>query len=371
MKFSVLQENLAKGLAIVGKAVATKGSLPVLANVLLATEEGRLKLAATNLETGITTWVGAKVEEEGAITIPARILAEFVGNLPPTQITGQVKNGILSIETEEARSSFNGVDAAEFPTLPIFPEESKLTFDPRSLGEAISEVAFAAASDEGRPILTGVLLKVEGQEATLVGVDGFRLSERKLALPVAVEKGFAVVIPARTLQEIVRLLSAEEEQLQVALVPNGNQVLFRGASVLISSQLLEGEFPDYQKIIPTEHSTQAQLKRSDWQKAVRLASVFAKDSASIIKLAFRPEENQVVLKAALAEVGEGQSLVAAAIEGEGLEMAFNSRYLTDILTNLADEELIFNTSGPLAPGLIKPLGRDNFLHIIMPVRVQE
>ncbi len=371
MRFSILQENLSAGLSIVGKAVATKGSLPVLANVLLATDEGRLKLSSTNLETGITTWVGAKVEEEGAITIPARILSEFVGNLPPTQIQGSVKNGILTLETEEAHSTFNGVDAAEFPTLPTFPEETKITFDPKSLARSISEVAFAAASDEGRPILTGVLLKVEDKQLTLVGVDGFRLSEKKMILPEPVTEGFSVVIPSRTLQEIVRLLANEENPIRVALVPQGNQILFRGENILISSQLLDGDYPDYTKIIPSESTITAKIRRDEWLKGVRLASVFAKDNASIVKMIFDSEKGSLLISAAMAEVGEGNSAVPATIEGDPLEVAFNGRYLLDVLNSLGDEELLFSSGGTLSPGVIKPIGRDDFLHIIMPVRVQD
>lgn len=371
MRFSVLQENLSQGLSTVGKAVATKGSLPVLANVLIATDEGRLKLAATNLETGIITWVGAKVEENGAVTIPARLLTEFVGNLPPEQINGAVANNLLTITTPTASSTFNGVDAAEFPALPQYPSETSLTFDPKLLAAAISEVAFAAAADEGRPILTGVLLKVTGEQAVLVGVDGFRLAERRITLSPAAKKDFSVVIPARTLQEIVRLLGAEKGTIEAAMIPEGNQVVFKGENILVFSQLLEGEYPDYAKIIPAEHSLTATFNRDELQKSVRLASVFARDSTSIVKFKVEPEEGRIKVSAAASELGEGMSQLAAQIEGEGLTIAFNSRYLADLLTNLKSEELVLTTAGNLAPAVFRPVGREDYLHIIMPVRVQE
>jgi len=205
----------------------------------------------------------------------------------------------------------------------------------------------------------------------LVGVDGFRLAERKITLSPPAKKDFSVVIPARTLQEIVRLLGTEKGAVEAAMIPEGNQVVFRGENILVFSQLLEGEYPDYVKIIPSEHTLAATFNREELQKSVRLASVFARDSTSIVRFKVEPEESRIKVSATASELGEGMSQIPAQIEGEGLTIAFNSRYLSDLLTNLKSEELTLTTAGSLTPAVFRPVGREDYLHIIMPVRVQE
>jgi len=373
MKFSCLSENLAKGLSIVSKAVSTKGSLPVLAHVLLKTEDGKVKLAATDLETGVVTWVGAKIEEEGAVTVPARLLSELVANLPPGKIEISTKKQSLTLRAPQAKSRLNGLSAEEFPPLPDVPEahsvEGKTTFslDPKIFPGAVSQVAFASASDESRPILTGVLIKGSGKDISLVGVDGFRLAERKLCLPEDLAKDLSIVIPSRTLAEVARLAAHQEEPVRVVLLPKENQILFELEGSRITSRLLEGQFPDYKKIIPPSFNTQAKLLTDEFLKAVRLASIFARDSASIVRLKLESSQ-PLTLFANTAEVGENRTKVEAEIEGEPLEIAFNSKYLTDVLSNLQSEEVIFEASGPLNPGVLKPSPSTNYLHLIMPVR---
>lgn len=370
MKLSLLQENLASGLSIVAHAVATKGSLPILSHVLLKAEGGRLKLAATNLETGIVTWVGAKVEEEGALSVPARLLAELISSLPPGKVTLNVSNQILSIASSHARSKINGVAADEFPNLPTPVREPILTLPPETLSKAVGQVAFAAATDEGRPVLTGVLFKVDNARLTLVGVDGFRLSEQRLVLDKAAATALSLVIPARTLSEVARLATGQEESLSIYLPPEENQIIFKTSVFEISSRLLEGEFPDYEKIIPQNFVSNATLAAAALAGAVKLAAIFAKDSANIIKLRLVPEEGKVQLLANTAEVGENETEVEGQIEGEVTEIAFNARYLLECLSNLKAEKIVFQISGPLNPGLIRIVDDPNFLHLIMPVRVQ-
>lgn len=373
MKFSCLSENLAKGLSVVSKAVSSKGSLPVLSHVLLKTEDGKIKLAATDLETGIVTWVGAKVEEEGAISVPARLLSELVVNLPPGKIEINTEKQILTLNAPNATSRLNGLAAEEFPPLPEMPEapsvEGKRIFslEPKDFLVAVSQVVFAAASDESRPILTGVLVKGSGKNLSLVGVDGFRLAERKVALTEDLVEDLTMVIPSRTLAEVARLSSHQEEPVRVVLLPEENQILFELEGVRITSRLLEGQFPDYEKIIPPSFSTRAKLLTEEFLKGVRLAAIFARDSASIVRLNL-DSAKPLILSANTAEVGENKTEVEAEIEGEPLEIAFNSRYLTDVLSNLQSEEVVFEASGPLNPGVIKPSESADYLHLIMPVR---
>jgi len=369
MKLSVLKENFAAGLSVVGKAVATKGSLPILSNVLIETEEGRLKLAATDLETGVVTWIGAKIEEEGGVTVPARLLLEFVGNLPPVELKLSSENQIFTISAEKSHSTFNGVSKDEFPSLPKTSSEYFLKVNPKDFSGAVSEVAFAASSDETRPILTGVLMKVSGNTLTFVGVDGFRLAERVLMLSETVKEDVSLVIPSKTLLEVSRVVGGSEEPIKISLLPEGNQLIFEMPNVLIFSRILEGQFPEYKKIIPADFVTSATIVREELLNAVRLASVFAKDTSSIVKLHFKGSE--VSLTSTAVEVGEGESTADAEITGGELEIAFNSRYLTDLLSNIKGERLTFSGNDSLSAGLFKIVGREDYLHLIMPVRFQQ
>ena len=367
MRFSCLSENLAKGLSIVSKAVSTKGSLPVLAHVLLKTEDGKVKLAATDLETGVVTWVGAKVEEEGAVTVPARLLSELVANLPSGKIELRAEKQTLTLRAPQAKSRLNGLAAEEFPPLPEIKGEAAFLLDSKDFPAAVSQVAFASASDESRPILTGVLIKGSGKNLSLVGVDGFRLAERRIDLADDLVKDLSMVIPSRALAEVARLTAHQENPVRVVLLPDENQVLFELEDSRVTSRLLEGQFPDYKKIIPPTFSSKAKLLTEDFLKAVRLAAIFARDSASIVRLKLESSQ-PLTLFANTAEVGENRTKVEAQIEGEPLEIAFNSKYLTDVLSNLQSEEVIFEASGPLNPGVIKPSPATDYLHLIMPVR---
>lgn len=369
MKFSCLQENLKNGLSIVNKAVATKGSLPVLSNVLISTEEdGRLKLAATNLETSIVTWIKASVAEAGATTVPARLLSEFIGNLSPCELIASLNNQTLELTTPSGKSKFNGMSVEEFPSLPEVSQNLVLEVDPAVFAKAVSEVVFATATDESRPVLNGVLVKTEGQDLVLVGVDGFRLAERRLPLPV--EANFAsVIIPAKTLGEVARLVSGADGKLKIALQPDGNLASFTANSFSVLSRLLEGEFPDYTRIIPTENKTRAIFLREDFLKAVRLSNTFAKDANNIIKMALDVAASQVTLSATASEIGENSSYFAATISGEPVEASFNGKFLLDLLNNTSSEKITIEASGPLSPSLWRLDERNDYLHLIMPVRV--
>lgn len=370
MKFSCLSENLTSGLSIVSKAVSSKGSLPVLSHVLLQTEDGRLRLGATDLETGVVTWVGGKILEEGGMTVPARLLWELVSQLPSGKIEIAAKNQILTVRTDppHTKSKLHGLAADEFPPFPGPEGRMLFSLDPKVLAGAVSKVAFAAARDESRPILTGVLVRGEADELRLVGVDGFRLAEKRLTLGEPLGESVSLVIPAKALSEVVRLGGSTEEPLTATLLAEENQTLFSLNGSKVVCRLLEGQFPDYEKIIPASFSTQAEIPVEDFLKAVRLAAVFARDSASVVKLSLAPDQ-PIVFSANTQEVGEHRTEVEARVEGEPLEIAFNSRYLLDLLSNLGDEAVVFEAGGPLNPGVFKPVSSSDYLHLIMPVRV--
>lgn len=372
MKFSCLQENFNRGISIVNKAVATKGALPVLSNILLEARKNGLKLSATDLETGIVTQVGAKVEKEGAVTVPARILSDFVSSLPPSTIEIAMENQILSLVSEKARSRIHGLAAEEFPPLPQAAAVSSFKIPAVEFANAVAQVVYAAATDESRPVLAGVLIRGgEGEkELVLAGVDGFRLAERRMPLAEPLPQRIDIVIPGRTLREVMRIAGADEGHLAIDIIDDDKQIVFSKADTVISARLLEGAFPDYNQIIPKSFVTKAIFNREELLQAIRLAAIFARDSASIVKLTLDSKEERLVLSANTQEVGDSAVTIEGRIEGSGGEIAFNSKYLTDCLSNLSDEEISFEMNETLNPGMIRPVGVDSYLHLVMPVRVQ-
>ena len=380
MKVSCLQENLAKGLAIVGRAVATKSTLPVLANILLATDQGRLKLAATNLELGITCWIGAKVEEEGATTVPARLLGEFVNSLPNDKIdlALTVRTQTLRLTCQRYAANIKGIDAEDFPLIPTVADTPTVALEPDLLREMIGQVAFAAAADDSRPVLAGVLMSFRDNSLTLAAADGFRLSVRTAAIEPpaggAAPAGLDVIVPARAMQEVARIAAEGKDPVEVTVTPNKNQVLFHLSNVDLVSRLVEGAFPNYQQIIPKEYKTRAVLSTGDFLKATKIASFFARDAANIVRLNVIHGEEELVtgrvtVGATAAEVGDNLNEIDAVVEGQHLQIAFNARYLTDVLSVLTATQVGLEASTSSSPGVVRPVGVEGFTHVIMPMHV--
>jgi len=381
MKISCLQENLSRGLAIVGRAVATRATLPVTQNVLLSVEKSMLKLSATNLEIAITTNVGATIDEEGAITVPARLLTEFVSSLPNAQIDLEIQPGsaVLQLTCGRSKATIHGTDASEFPPIPTVDDGVSAQVDPLVLKSAIARVAFAAATEESRPVLTGVELKVEGERFSLAAADGFRLAVHHGSLQSKVESEIKVIIPARTLNELSRLLGDQEEPVDIMMTPAKGQVLFRvrgGETVEVVSQLLQGAFPNYEQLIPERHDTRAILDLPALLRAVRTAAIFARDGSNIIRMELVPSNGgggngKVIISAKSEEVGDNEDEVDAdAIEGNEGKIAFNSRYLLDVLTVLDKGKVALETTSSSSPGVFRPTDSDDYIHVVMPMFVQ-
>ncbi|MCK4863765.1 MAG: DNA polymerase III subunit beta [Dehalococcoidales bacterium] len=376
MKLSCLQENLNRGLNIVGRAVATRTTLPITNNVLLATDEGRLKLVATNLEMAISCWIGAKIEEEGAITVPARLLTEFVSSLPgdtiDIQLSPQTKTLGLKCARYEARIS--GVDAKEFPPIPGVDDGIATKVEVEALRQAINQVVFAAATEESRPVLTGICTQFEGDSLTLAAADGFRLAVYKLPIADAVSQKTEVIIPARTLAELNRLIAEQEEAVDITLNPNKSQVLFRLKNTELVSQLVQGTFPNYSQLIPQSYNTRVIVSVSDFLRATKTASIFARDGSGIVRLVITPgsEKNpgKISVSARSEEIGDDVGEIDATVEGDEAKIAFNGKYLTDVLSVLHEAQVALETTNPSSPGLIRPVGVDNYTHVVMPMFVQ-
>jgi DNA polymerase-3 subunit beta len=375
MNVSVMQENLARGLQTVSRAVSSRATLPVLANVLLKTQDSGLKLTATNLEIGINCWVPGKVAEEGEITVPAKLLTDLVASLPNQRIDLALspKDRTLKLTCGNNRSSIKGIEADEFPVVAAIGDTPATSVDARALREALGEVVFAAASDESRPILTGVLTRLNGDTMTLAAADNYRIAVRTLTLDKPVTPEVVIVVPGRSYAELMRILPDAEASIEITVTPNKSQVLFHVEGIDLVSRLIEGQFPNYEPVIPTSHSSRAVLDREMFLAGTRRASIFARDSANIVKIELGGETGDgdpagVAITAHAADVGDNADTVEAAIEGAPTSIAFNARYLIDVLSNLGSDEAALELSGPLAPGVIRGIGKDDYVHVIMPVR---
>jgi len=376
MKLSCTQENLNKGLNIVGRAVATRTTLPITNNVLLATDDGRLKLVATNLEMAITCWLGAKIEEEGTITVPARLLTEFVSSLPndtiDIQLSPQTKTLGLKCARFEARIS--GVDAKDFPPIPSVDDGVKTTVEVETLRQGINEVVFAAATEESRPVLTGVSARFENESLVLAAADGFRLAVYELPITTAVSQKTEVIIPAHTLAELNRLIADQEEPVDITLNPNKSQVLFCLQNINLVSQLIQGTFPNYSQLIPQSYTTRVIVNINDFLQATRTASIFARDGSGIVRLMVTPggeaSPGKLAVSARSEEIGDDVGEIDATVEGDESKIAFNGKYLTDVLSVLHESQVALEITNPSSPGLIRPVGTDNYTHVIMPMFIQ-
>ncbi len=376
MNVSCLQEHLSKGLSIVGRAVAARSTLPVTANVLLTTDDGRLKLAATNLEIALSCWVGAQVEEEGAITVPARLLIDFVNSLPSEKIemTLAPRSRQLKLTCARNQATMSGVDADDFPPIPSVEDGGSLELDPQELHTAIAQVIISAATDDSRPVLVGVNAQLEGDRLTFAATDGFRLSVRHLTLGSPVPEPVQVIIPARALAELNRLLPEETDPVQMTFNATRTQVLFRLKNVELVAQLIQGTFPDYSQIIPDDHTSKAVVDVAEFLRETRTASIFARDGSGIVRLQFTPGEDvapgNMTISARAEEIGDNLSELDAAVEGESDKIAFNSKYLQDYLQVLEGGRVSLEMSGPSRQGVLRPVGDDSFVHVLMPMVVQ-
>lgn len=378
MKVSCLQENLAKGLGVVGRAVASKATLPITSNILLATDRDRLKLAATNLEIYINCWIGAKVEEEGAITIPARLLTDFVNTLPNDKVNLEVqaRTRELHLSCLRVEARMKGLDAQDFPPIPTRnPDElPTATIEPDLLREAIGQVVFAAATDDTRPVLTGVFAQFHGDQLTLVAADGFRLSVRKAALQNPVRQDAEIIIPAKTLQELSRILGDEKDPIELVITPSKGQILFHLNNIDVVSQLIPGSFPNYSQLIPQSSSTRITVPRQPFAQATRTAAIFAKDGSNIIRLQATMggdlTPGKLTVSSRSEEIGDNVGELDAIVEGADAKIAFSAKYLSDVLSVASAQDVTLETTSPSSPGVVRCVGSDDFTHVIMPMFVQ-
>ncbi len=376
MKVTVLQENLARGLSIVSKAVSPRSTLPVLANVLIASDEGRLRLSATNLELGITCWVPARIEEEGSTTVPSRTFNDLVSTLPGDQVLLKldVKTQTLNVRGGTSTNDIKCIDAQEFPPLPVPDLDGAVQINVGDFREMIHQVVFAASSDEARPVLMGVLVQVDKDKLTMAAADGFRLSVRKAVLSMPAPASVSAIVPSQALKELARVATDGEEPIYMVLPKGRGQVVFRVKDVEVVSQLIDGTFPDYQQIIPRKYNSRTLVSTSSLLKACKQAEIFAREGSNVARFNIKTAQgemqpSEVEITATSEETGKNETIVEATVDGSGVLIAFNVKFLREVLEVVKTPNVALETSAANAPGVVRPVGDDNFLHVIMPMHL--
>jgi len=362
MKLQVTQEHLNQALNSVGRVANTRNTLPILSNVLIKTANNRLSLAATNLDIAIVHYIGAKISQEGAITVPARLMQDFVGSLPSGVIELELENNKLRITTDQYNSTVNGIVADDFPVMPTISEGQKWTINSTVLKKGLQQVVFAASSDETRQVLTGVYLHTKDSKLFIAATDSYRLAERDLGKNT---QDVSILVPANAMQDLLRVMGDYEGE--VSVTHDGQQVLFQVGDVELTARLVEGTYPDYQKLIPSDFSAQIKLKKVDLNNVTKVSSLFARESAGSVTIELNEKESTLSIRSIASQLGENVATAKGSVSGDG-SITLNSRYLLDALGVLNGEEVFFGFNGKLEPTILKDPKDDNYKHIIMPLK---
>lgn len=376
MQVTCLRENLSRGLANISRAVAARATLPVTQNVLLEDDNGQLKLTATNTEISISTWIGAQIEGEGSVTVPARMLNDFVNSLPgqTVQIVIQTDPVGVVVTCDKFTATINGISSEEFPPIPTVEGGASVSIPADSFRGALERVVFAAATDDSRPVLTGVKVELAEDTFTLAAADGFRLAVESGKLGAKISGEVAVIVPAKTLAEVARLLGDGSSSVELSVDANGRSAKFRLDTSEVVTALVQGTFPDYEKLIPTSYGTKATIDLGNMIQATRAASIFARDGSGIIRVIVNPGNGDatgvVKIISRAEEVGSNENELDAKVEGDESKVAFNSKFLMDVLNVLSGDDVDIETTTPSSPGVFRSAKHEGYTHVVMPMFVQ-
>lgn len=370
MKFQVSREGLLRGLATSMRAVSLKSTLPILANVCLSTEGSKVKLSTTNLELGVNYWVNAEIENEGSLSVPARVFLEFINSLVSETVGISAKEEVLYLTSDSGEANISGIASAEFPPVPLLSGEPTIFLDPKEFQKAVAQVAFAASADTGRMILNGILTQFASDGLTLVSTDGYRLATKKWKLEGLANE--SVIIPSRSMFEISRIVAesaVEGEELKVDISKEKNQLLFGLEKAQMATRLLDGTYPNYQQIIPQTYQSRTVVETTELVRAIRTVSVFAKELGSVIKLQLTAG-NELILSASTNQLGGSSTSLKASIEGEEVVAAFNQKFLSEALAAISTSQVSLELASATHPMVLRGVGDESYLHLIMPVRMQ-
>ena len=362
MKLQVTQENLSKALGSVARVASSRGTLPILSNVLLKTVDGRLSIAATNLDIAITHYIGSKVSSEGSVTVPARLMQDFVGSLPNGVIELKLDDLKLHINAEKYKSVINGISAEDYPVMPAIDGGTSWTINGKLLKQALQQVVIAASSDEARPVLTGVYWHTYEGKLHMVATDSYRLAEKSL---VEMDQEVDLLIPANALQDLLRIIGDYDEE--VIVTHDDQQVLFKVGDVELVARLIEGKYPDYRKLIPISFASDATLKKADLTNITKVSSLFARESAGSVTINLDADEQQVSIRSIASQIGENTANASANITQEG-NITLNSRYILDALHAFGGDEVRLAFNGKLEPCILADPKSNDYLHVVMPLK---
>ncbi|HSX45295.1 MAG TPA: DNA polymerase III subunit beta [Candidatus Saccharimonadales bacterium] len=362
MKLQVTQENLTKALGNVSRIAITRGTLPILSNILIKTTNNRLSIAATNLDVAITQYIGAKVEQEGSITVPARLMQDFVASLPSSVIELKLEDNKLHISTDRYKSVINGVPADDFPVMPAISNGQTLKLGGKTLKSGLNQVVVAASNDESRPVLTGVYIHTFNGQLFLVATDSYRLAEKGL---IKLKTDVQMLIPAGAIQDLLRIVGDEEDEVEI--VHDDQQVLFKVGEIELVTRQIEGNYPDYRKLIPTNFANTAKLKRAELTNVTKVSSLFARENAGSVTIDLDKKANQLSIHSIASQLGENVASATAEVSTDST-ITLNSRYILDALNCLNGEDVVFAFNGKLEPCVLKDPKSTDYLHVIMPLK---
>lgn len=364
MKIQVVRDKLNKALQTVSRVATNRGPLPILGNVLISASDSQIRISATNLEIAMIVTIHGKIETPGSLTVPARLLGEFISNLPEGPVSLHGETTALEVVSGHYSSSIQGMAPDEFPSLPDVEDASPINLKAGVLREALSQVVIATSSDESRPVFTGVLLNATSDSLVFTATDSYRLAEKTIKIKTKKEDE-KVIIPAKAVQEIIRILSDDNEDVELFL--DDSQIKLKTQTVSLVSRLIDGQFPSYQQLIPESSDTSIEVSSEEFARITKIASLFAREAAGSITLQADEEKQQLAIHSVASQVGENNSVAEGKIEGEG-SVSLNSRYIIDALNVMDGETSFFRFSGKLSPCVLTSKGQDDYVHVIMPLR---
>jgi DNA polymerase III subunit beta len=377
MKFSCNQDTFAKYLSVLSRIILSKPGLPILNNVFLDVSKNKVSMKATDLEVSLNCWIGAEVMNTGKTTVPAKQLSEFVNSIPIDKVDVYQKDNILSVETQKNTAQFNTIVADDFPGVPHVKKGDKplLKLKKEEVLKAVGRVSFAAAKDDIKPVLTGILIEITRDTISFVATDGLRLSKQVLNLSSEVDQDLQLLVPAKALDELAKIIvdfesEEDDEFVEAYYLEDKNQIIFKYSDIELVSRLIDGQFPEYRQIIPTGFQMQSSFARSEFLNSLKVVNIIARNIlGNKIELEIQPEDKKISLSAAQSDIGTNQSEFDIKGEGEELKIAFSGKFLLDVLNNIHEEEMIFECTTPTSPGVFKLKDDQAFVHLIMPMRI--
>lgn len=369
MKFSCTQENLSRGLNIASRIASRAGNLPILSNVYIKAEQEGIELKATNLEVGITYHLRGKVEEIGEFTVPAKLFADYIASLPKENVDLQLNNQVLEISCGRHKTTLNGMSASDFPLIPQVEEDTVWAVSPPSLLEGLDQILLTISSTETRPEISGAFFTFKGTELILAGTDSYRLAEKKIPAQGGANKETRAIVPLRALQELGRIcLSIGEDNNVAKIIIGSSQMAVSFPAVDFVTRLIDGQYPDYQAIVPTKFGTQAIVSRTEFAGSLKAAGLFSKAGVYDVAVEIDAEKNTMTIAGLNSQTGEHTSIIDAAVQGQTVKIAFNWKYLLDGLNALKSEKIILKATDSGSPTLLTEDKGDDYFYIVMPIK---